>query len=95
MICYGVVDTLASYGFGALSKRTGRVPCFLAAAALNYAAILVMLLWVPAHSSTYVLYALAVMWGLGDAVWQTQCNAFVGVVFEGEEEAAFSNFRLW
>ena len=27
--------------------------------------------------------------------WQTQINAFYGVLFESEEEAAFSNYRLW
>jgi len=68
MICYGVVDTLGSYGFGYLSKIIGRIPCFIIAAILNYVAIVTMLVWVPTAENTYVLYLIAVMWGLSDAV---------------------------
>ncbi|MPC89539.1 UNC93-like protein [Portunus trituberculatus] len=38
---------------------------------------------------------MAGLWGVSDAVWQTQINAFYGVIFPGESEAAFSNYRLW
>ena len=34
-------------------------------------------------------------WGVADAVWQTQLNALYGVVFLANQEAAFSNYRLW
>jgi len=30
-----------------------------------------------------------------DAVWQTQLNAFYGVLFVDTCEAAFSNYRIW
>ena len=42
-----------------------------------------------------VVYILAALWGIGDAIWQTQINALYGVLFPNEEEAAFSNYRLW
>ena len=42
-----------------------------------------------------VVYVLAAFWGIGDAIWQTQINALYGVLFASEEEAAFSNYRLW
>jgi len=32
---------------------------------------------------------------MADAVWQTQINALYGVLFANDEEAAFSNYRLW
>ena len=41
------------------------------------------------------LFVLAGLWGLADAIWQTQINAFYGVLFSDKEEAAFSNYRLW
>ena len=41
------------------------------------------------------MYVLAAMWGVGDAIWQTQINALYGVLFASDEEAAFSNYRLW
>ena len=42
-----------------------------------------------------MLYVLAGLWGIADAVWQTQINAFYGFLFPNDEEAAFSNYRLW
>ena len=42
-----------------------------------------------------VVYVLAALWGTGDAIWQTQINALYGVLFASDEEAAFSNYRLW
>ena len=68
MICYGVADTIGSYGFGYVIKYIGRIPCFLIAAVLNYGTILLMLFWVPTAETTYVLYFIAVLWGLADAV---------------------------
>ena len=41
------------------------------------------------------MYVLAALWGIGDAIWQTQINALYGVLFASDEEAAFSNYRLW
>jgi hypothetical protein len=42
-----------------------------------------------------VVYVLAALWGAADAIWQTQINALYGVLFAKNEEAAFSNYRLW
>ncbi|KOB79338.1 putative UNC93A protein, partial [Operophtera brumata] len=42
-----------------------------------------------------VLYLLAAIWGTADAVWLVQVNALSGILFPGDEEAAYSNFRLW
>ena len=42
-----------------------------------------------------VVYVLAALWGTADAIWQTQINALYGVLFANDEEAAFSNYRLW
>ena len=42
-----------------------------------------------------VVYVLAGLWGVADAIWQTQINALHGVLFPRDEEAAFSNYRLW
>jgi hypothetical protein len=54
-----------------------------------------MLLWKPSENQMIVLFILAGLWGLADAVWQTQINAFYGVLFADNDEAAFSNYRLW
>jgi hypothetical protein len=54
-----------------------------------------MLVWKPSEDEIYVLFIIAGLWGLADAVWQTQINAFYGVLFVKNDEAAFSNYRLW
>lgn len=36
--------------------------------------VIVMLFWRPHPDSPYVFYAMAGLWGVGDAVWQTQIN---------------------
>jgi len=54
-----------------------------------------MFIWKPSENEIYVLFILAGLWGLADAVWQTQINAFYGVLFVKNDEAAFSNYRLW
>ena len=42
-----------------------------------------------------VVFVLAALWGIADAIWQTQINALYGNLFPSKEEAAFSNYRLW
>ncbi len=74
MICFGVCDTLGSYLFGFMVKHVGRVPCFLTAACLNYATIFTFLYWNPNVEQVYLLFVLPAIWGLSDAVWQTQLN---------------------
>merc|ERR1712106_790422 len=95
LIVFGVCDALASVGFGFIIKLVGRVPIFILGAFINFGVIIVMLTWTPTASSVAVVYVLAAMWGVGDAIWQTQINALYGVLFASDEEAAFSNYRLW
>jgi predicted MFS family arabinose efflux permease len=68
MICFGVADTLGSYLFGYVIKYTGRIPCFLIAAVFNYVSIMLMIFWTPNAESSYIIYIVAVLWGLADAV---------------------------
>lgn len=95
LIAYGVCDSIGSVSFGQLVKYVGRWPCFFIAALINYALIITMFLWKPNEHQIVVLFVLAGLWGLADAVWQTQINAFYGVLFVDNDEAAFSNYRLW
>merc|ERR1712098_192094 len=62
---------------------------------LNVLVLIIMLSWTPTKSTQFVVYILAALWGTADAIWQTQINALYGVLFASDEEAAFSNYRLW
>ncbi|XP_063607088.1 UNC93-like protein [Penaeus indicus] len=95
MICYGVCDAVCSYSFSPLIKIVGRVPVFTLGALVNLGVIITLRYWTPTPDDLPVFFVLAGLWGVADAVWQTQINALYGVIFPGESEAAFSNYRLW
>lgn len=44
------------------------------AAATNLSCIITFLLWKPDPKQLHVFFLLAALWGMADAVWQTQTN---------------------
>lgn len=95
MICYGVVDAACSFSFGRLVQYVGHIPFFILAFLVHVACQITLLLWLPDPDKVFALYILAALWGLGDAVIQTQINALYGYLFNDNPEAAFANYRLW
>jgi predicted MFS family arabinose efflux permease len=95
LICYGVCDAIASISFGPVIRYLGRVPIFIFGALINVAMIITMFYWKPDPSTPVIFFVIAGFWGIADAIWQTQINALYGVIFPHNEEAAFSNYRLW
>ncbi|XP_037376925.1 protein unc-93 homolog A [Talpa occidentalis] len=94
MICFAATDSLCSALFGRLSRYTGRVALYVLGAATNVACIVALLLWKPHPDQLAVFFVFAGLWGLADAVWQTQNSALYGVLFERNKEAAFATYRL-
>ncbi|OAD62254.1 UNC93-like protein [Eufriesea mexicana] len=95
MICFGVVNALCSLVFGSLMKFVGRQPLMVLGAIVHVSLIVVLLHWKPHPANPYVFYTVSGLWGVGDAVWQTQVNGLYGTLFRRNKEAAFSNYRLW
>ncbi|XP_072299595.1 protein unc-93 homolog A [Eucyclogobius newberryi] len=95
MMCFGATNSISSYVFGRLAQYTGRAPLFLLAAALNLACIIALLLWRPDPTQLPMFFVFPALWGVSDAVWQTQTNALYGVLFARDKEAAFANYRMW
>lgn len=95
MIAFGVTNALGSFFFGTASKYLGRVTCLLAAACINFLSIGVMLHRTVEPDDTLMIYGIPALWGLADSAWQTQINSLYGLLFYSNQEAAFSNFRLW
>lgn len=95
MICYGVVDASCSFLFGRLVQYVGHIPFFVLAFVVHLGCQITMLLWLPDPDRKYIFFILAALWGLGDAVIQTQINALYGFLFSDKPEAAFANYRLW
>ncbi|XP_066987251.1 LOW QUALITY PROTEIN: protein unc-93 homolog A-like [Macrobrachium rosenbergii] len=95
MICYGVCDAICSYGFSYVVKKWGRVPVFTLAFLINLAIMITLMYWKPHPDEIVWFFVIAGLWGVADAVWQTQINSLYGVIFPGESAAGFSNYRLW
>lgn len=74
MITFGLADAVFSMIFGVVIKAVGRIPIFLFGATVNAAVIVVLYTWTPAPEQPYVFFLISGLWGLGDAVWQTQVN---------------------
>ena len=95
MLTFGAANALTCINLSFVTKRTGRMPVFLFGALINAGALAAMLIWTPTVKTLPVVYTLAALWGVSDAIWQAQINALYGVLFANNEEAAFSNYRLW
>ncbi|KAM9798243.1 protein unc-93 homolog A [Neosynchiropus ocellatus] len=95
MMCFGASNSLCSYLFGRLARYTGRAALFLLAAVLNFGCIMALLFWRPDPDALAVFFVFPALWGMADAVWQTQTNALYGILFTKEKEAAFANYRVW
>ncbi|XP_063244913.1 UNC93-like protein isoform X2 [Bacillus rossius redtenbacheri] len=95
MICFGVVNAMCSLLFGSIMKFVGRLPLMLLGVGVHAALVVVLLHWRPHPASPLIFFAISGLWGVGDAVWQTQVNGIYGTLFRRNKEAAFSNYRLW
>ncbi|KAM6964913.1 protein unc-93 homolog A [Aplochiton taeniatus] len=95
MICFGATNSVCSFVFGRLAEYTGRAPLFFLAAATNFSCILALLFWRPHQKELPVFFVFPALWGMADAVWQTQTNSLYGVLFPRAKEAAFANYRMW
>lgn len=95
MICFGVVNAVCSVVFGTLMKYIGRFPLMALGAIVHAVLVIILLYWRPHPDFPLVFFAISGLWGVGDAVWQTQVNGLYGTLFRRNKEAAFSNYRLW
>ncbi|GLV33909.1 uncharacterized protein CBL_11207 [Carabus blaptoides fortunei] len=95
MICFGVVNALCSLLFGSVMKYIGRQPIMALGAAVHAALVAWLLLWAPHPNNKSTFFIISSLWGVADAVWQTQVNGLYGTLFRRNKEAAFSNYRLW
>ncbi|KAK3595784.1 hypothetical protein CHS0354_025421 [Potamilus streckersoni] len=95
MICFGVVNTVGSYLIGMVGKYLGRLILCYIAMALNLGILAVLLYWTPHQHEIYVFFFIPGVWGLADAIWQTQSGALIGSIFSDQQEPAYANLRMW
>ncbi|XP_058469600.1 protein unc-93 homolog A isoform X2 [Solea solea] len=95
MMCFAATNSLCSFLFGRLAQYVGRATLFVLAAVTNFSCIIALLLWRPDPEQLPVFFVFPALWGMADAVWQTQTNAIYGILFSQDKEAAFANYRMW
>ncbi|XP_015833676.1 UNC93-like protein isoform X1 [Tribolium castaneum] len=95
MISFGVVNAICCLLFGSVMKYIGRSPIMIFGAVVHTALQVWLLIWRPHPDNPIIFFIAAGMWGVGDAVWQTQVNGLYGTLFRRNKEPAFSNYRLW
>jgi len=95
MICFGASDAIFSSSLGKIVKYTGRPIIFSIGTAITVTLYVLLLIWKLNKDTVYLYYMAAGCLGLTDAIFQTQVNAYYGELFTNNQEAAFSNFRLW
>lgn len=74
MICFGVVNAICSIIFGTIMKYTGRIPIILLGMVVHGSIIIVLMFWRPSPEQPMVFFLISGLYGVGDAVWQTQIN---------------------
>ncbi|XP_033932292.1 protein unc-93 homolog A [Pseudochaenichthys georgianus] len=95
MMCFGATNSVCSFLFGRLARYTGRAALLFFAALANFSCIIALLFWRPHPDQLPVFFVFPALWGMADAIWQTQTNALYGILFPRHKEAAFANYRMW
>ena len=95
MICFGVANALFSVVSSRVAKYTGQAALFVFAFIVHGGLQVVLLYWEPSRDQVTYFYVAAGVWGLGNAIIQTQTNALYGCLFTDRLGLTFANHRLW
>ncbi|KAJ8791524.1 hypothetical protein J1605_020620 [Eschrichtius robustus] len=79
MICFSAVNALCSVLYGKLAQYTGRIALFALGAVTQLSCFIALLLWKPHPRQLPLFFAFPGLWGMADAVWQTQNNVALGL----------------
>ncbi|XP_023562260.1 protein unc-93 homolog A isoform X2 [Octodon degus] len=79
MICFSAASSLCSLLYGKISQYTGRAVLYALGTVTHLSCIVTFLLWQPHPAQMAVFFILPGLWGVADAVWQTQNSAEDGL----------------
>lgn len=73
-ICFGVVNATMSFLSGRIVKYVSRKVLILTGALGNIGVCVALFLWTPVEKEFVYAFVIVGVWGLSDAIWQTQIN---------------------
>ncbi|KAF8793243.1 UNC93-like protein like [Argiope bruennichi] len=94
-VFYGLACALSSTVSGCLVQFMGRIPIFLIGQIGNIINYTFLLMWSPEVHHPFMFYLAAALWGIITGLFWSQLQAFYGVLFQGDEEAAFGSYYLY
>ncbi|CAL1289357.1 unnamed protein product [Larinioides sclopetarius] len=94
-VFYGMACALSSTVSGCLVQFMGRIPIFLIGQIGNIINYTFLLMWSPEVHHPFMFYLAAALWGVITGLFWSQLQAFYGVLFQGDEEAAFGSYYLY
>ncbi|KAL3702173.1 hypothetical protein R1sor_020195 [Riccia sorocarpa] len=90
MAVYGASDTIASVAAGRFSSGLGSIAVILTAGACCQMIVMAVLYFQGTleHVSgySYVIFGAAIVWGIGDATFNTQISAVLGILYPNDTE---------
>ncbi|CAI5489508.1 unnamed protein product [Closterium sp. Naga37s-1] len=100
MSVFGVANSLACMAAARLSSGLHSIlATLLIGAACQIAVLLSLMLLAPFTAPSWVAFTgvlvQAVLWGVGDAAFQSQINALLPLVFPRDMDASFAHMKMW
>ncbi|CAI5484065.1 unnamed protein product [Closterium sp. Yama58-4] len=100
MSVFGVANSLACMAAARLSSGLHSIlATLLVGAACQIAVLLSLMLFTPFTVTSWVAFTVvlvqAVLWGVGDAAFQSQINALLPLVFPRDMDASFAHMKMW
>ncbi|XP_044732459.1 UNC93-like protein [Chrysoperla carnea] len=95
MMLYGISNAVAATCTGACTKMIGRGPMIAIGTTIHVSILVTLAIWKPHPTDRLIFFIVATCWGVGDAILLITINALSGILYPGNEEASYSNFRFW
>ncbi|XP_068634756.1 UNC93-like protein 3 [Aristolochia californica] len=99
MAVYGFADVICSVVAGRFTSDLSSITLIVSGGAFLQLLVLPSLLLKYSMTSGVLRYIfpllVAVIWGIGDGVFNTQLNATLGMLFKHDTEAAFAQLKVW
>ncbi|CAK9871435.1 unnamed protein product [Sphagnum jensenii] len=99
MAVYSAADAIGSLVAGKYSTGLVSIAIITSAGAITQAVVLIIFFWKQEYTTGWtdcaLLVGLSIAWGVGDATFQTQIGALLGILYPHDTEAAFAQLKIW